>query len=340
MERWSKDAVWQWWNEIDWPVGANYVTSNAVNDIEMWMDQTFDPELISKELTWASQIGMNSVRVFLPYIVWQKERNLFEANFEMFLQLAANHGLKVLPILFDDCAFDFGSEPVYGPQPEPVPGVHNSRWVPSPGFAVQDDPVQLEKCQEYVYAVVGNHAQDPRILAWDLYNEPGNTQRAEKCLPLLEAAFIWARKCSPIQPLTAGVWTWANGYEKVNETCWALSDVISLHAYTSLENTKLWVNKAKAYERPIMITEWLHRPNNNTIEDHLPFFHDEKIGIWQWGLVQGKTQTNLNWATMNGGMPDPYPVLWQHDIFYQNGTAYRSSEIELYKALTENNKDC
>jgi len=334
MERWNKEAAWKWWDEHDWPVGANYVTSDAVNDIEMWMNDTFNPKLIDKELGWAADIGFNTVRVFLSYVVWQHEQAVFENNFETFLRLAAKNQLTVLPILFDDCAFDFGSEPVYGQQPEPVPGVHNSRWVPSPGFAVQDDPVQFALCQDYVDAIVGKHAKDERIFAWDLYNEPGNTGRFAKCLPLLTAVFDWARAHHPVQPLTAGVWTFAEDEEKVNRFCWENSDIISLHAYTDLDRTKQLIAQAKDHGRPVMITEWLHRPNKNTIEDHLPFFHEEKIGIWQWGLVRGKTQTNLSWNTMNGGTPEPDPVLWQHDVLQSDGTAYCSAEIELYKKLT------
>lgn len=331
MERWRIEKIQKWWEWKKWPIGANYVTSDAVNDVEMWMNSTFNPPLIEKELKMARRIGMNSVRVFLSYIVWRKEGPTFERNFETFLRLAHEQGITVMPVLFDDCAFDFGAEPTYGPQPAPVPGVSNSRWVPSPGFIIQDSPEQLEACKEYVDSIIGLHREDDRILVWDLYNEPGNTGRKEKCLPLLSRAFQWARALNPSQPLTAGVWNYAEN-EEVNMFQFEQSDVISLHVYTPLARTKELIDLAKAYERPILVTEWLHRPAGNLIKDHLPLFHAEKIGAWQWGLVLGRTQTNLAWETMNGGLPDPHPVLWQHDILYPDGTPYRQEEIDIIRS--------
>ena len=333
MQRWTAEEAQAWWAKQKWPIGINYVTSDAVNDVEMWMDATFHPALIEGELKLAAQLGLNSVRVFLSYAVWKHEREVFLQNFEAFLALAEKAGLSVMPILFDDCAFDFGKEPEYGPQPDPVPGVHNSRWVPSPGFRTQDDPEELAALEEYVRAVIGPHRADPRILVWDLYNEPGNSSRRDKALPLLKKAFEWARSCSPVQPLTAGVWKFT-GNEAVERWCAENSDVISLHAYTPYERTCELIAQYKEQNRPLLITEWMHRPAGNTILTHLPLFHREKIGAWQWGMLQGKTQTNLSWSTMNGGTPDPDPALWQHDLLRPDGTPYDPAETDLIAELS------
>lgn len=333
MEKWTKEEAQAWWDRQVWPVGANYVTSDAVNDVEMWMDASFHPSLIRTELKTAAQLGFNTVRVFLSYLVWLREGETFLKNFDIFLALATEAGLSVLPILFDDCAFDFGREPEYGPQPAPVYGVHNSRWVPSPGFSVQDDPAQDESLNRYIESVVGAHRTDARILAWDLYNEPGNSGRKEKALPLLKKAFSIARSMRPVQPLTAGVWM-HEGNEAVEAFCLENSDVVSLHAYTPLARTRELIARYAQYGRPLFITEWLHRPARNTLHDHLPLFRREKIGAWQWGMIQGKTQTNLSWATMSGGAPDPAPVLWQHDLLFSDGTPYDPSETALIAELS------
>lgn len=332
MERWSTDKANAWWNNCTWSMGFNYVPSDAVNDIEMWMNGTFNIGLIGHELALAGQYGYNALRVFLSYAVWKAEKETFLQNFELFLQTADKNGMKVMPVLFDDCAFDFGTEPVYGPQLPPCPGVHNSRWVPSPGFALQDSGAEQPLLAEYVKSVIGRHRADERVLIWDLYNEPGNTDRTDKCLPLLKNAFEWARAERPVQPLTAGIWRFS-GNEAANEFQLRNSDVISLHAYTPLEKTKSLIAAAAAEGRPVMVTEWLHRPNHNGFEDHLPFFRENKIGIWQWGLIRGKTQTNLSWATMNGGVTDPDPVLWQHDLLYPDGRPYKPEETELIRRL-------
>ena len=46
MERWTNQAANEWWQHQKWPVGINYVTSDAVNNVEMWMDSTFNDSLI------------------------------------------------------------------------------------------------------------------------------------------------------------------------------------------------------------------------------------------------------------------------------------------------------
>ena len=328
--RWTEEKAAAWWRKQQWPLGVNYVTSDAVNSVEMWMKDTFHPRLIEKELRMASDIGYNSVRVFLSFTVWNHERGAFLDSFEAFLGIAEQCSISVLPILFDDCAFDGGADPVYGRQPDPVPGVHNSRWVPSPGFQVQDDPALFSLCGEYLHSVMEAHRNDARILAWDLYNEPGNTGRGEKCLPLLRGAFAWARDVDPDQPLTAGIWR-HDGPDSVNGFLADHSDVISLHAYTPLEKTKALVAGCRRGSRPVFITEWLHRPAGSAFADHLPYFREEKIGAWQWGMIVGKTQTNLHWQTMNGGAPDIHPAIWQHDIVLQDGTPYDEEELRLIR---------
>ena len=67
--------------------------------------------------------------------------------------------------------------------------------------------------------VVGAFANDPRILAWDVWNEPDNgdgipTRKSEPknkneiILGLLPQVFAWARTAHPTQPLTSGSVAW------------------------------------------------------------------------------------------------------------------------------------
>lgn len=328
MDVWTSERANAWYEKIAWQVGFNYVPSTAVNSTEMWRKDTFDEAVIRKELRWAKEFGYNSLRVFLQYIVWEKEREGFLQNFERFLCIAAENGFSVLPVLFDDCAFDQGMDPFYGDQYPPVPGIHNSRWTPSPGFSNADDPKKQPLLQEYVHAVVGAHANDERILAWDLYNEPGNTARGNEALPLLVNVFRWARECDPAQPLTAGPWN-PGVYDSVYYAMLELSDVLSFHSYEALEKTiSNCVKPLEKLNKPIFVTEWLSRQRNNTFETHLPYWAENKISCWQWGLVVGKTQTNL-W----GGVRNEKPEVWQHDVFYPDGTVYRQEEMELLRRL-------
>ncbi len=152
-------------------MGANYIPRDAINELEMWQAATFDPREIDLELGWAQAIGMNTMRVFLHDLLWQQDAKGFQQRIDTFLSIAARHHIRPVFVLFDSC---WDPDPKLGPQRPPIPGVHNSGWVQSPGMAALSDPSQYPRLEAYVKGVIGAFANDPRILAWDLWNEPDN----------------------------------------------------------------------------------------------------------------------------------------------------------------------
>ena len=75
----------------------------------MWQNETFDPEIIGRELKWASEIGMNSVRVFLHDLIWQADAAGFKSRIEIFLQLADAVGIRTMFVLFRRLLVSAGS---------------------------------------------------------------------------------------------------------------------------------------------------------------------------------------------------------------------------------------
>ena len=126
-----------WYAAQPWPVGANFLPSTAINELEMWQADTFDPVTIDRELGWAEGIGMNTMRVFLHNLLWEQDPKGFEQRIDTFLTIAARHHIRPVFVLFDSCWEPF---PKLGPQHPPIPGVHNSGWVQAPGAAVLADP--------------------------------------------------------------------------------------------------------------------------------------------------------------------------------------------------------
>src|SRR5690606_13378586 len=61
-EIWTKERANDWYAEQEWLVGANFNPSTAINQLEMWQEESFDAETIDKELGWAADIGMNTMR--------------------------------------------------------------------------------------------------------------------------------------------------------------------------------------------------------------------------------------------------------------------------------------
>lgn len=325
-----KEKAWEWYKNIGPICGCNYLPRTAVNMTEMWQADTFAPKTIDQELGWAEDAGYNSVRVFLQYLVWKDDPKGLKERIDEFLTIAHKHGIRVMIILFCDCAFA-GKEPYLGKQDAPIPGVHNSGWVPSPGLKRVTDRSVWPELEKYVKDIVSTFGHDGRVLIWDLYNEPGNSNMGEKSLPLAEAAFAWAREMEPSQPLTIGAW--ADFQSPISRRLMELSDVVSFHAYDDVNGVKSKIEICQSFGRPLICTECLRRQGGNTFSTILPIFAEHHVGWYNWGLVAGRTQTYMPWGSKKG---DAMPTLWQHDVFHDDGKPYDSQEIELIRKFEFN----
>lgn len=349
-KRWSEEKAWEWYRERPWIVGCNYVPSCCINSIEIWQEYEFDDvlESVKKELTIASQIGINSIRMIIPFFVWQHQGEGLKTRIDRFLSVCDVYGISLMPVFFDDCCVPKSQykEPHLGKQPKPAIG-HHGGVVNTPfgdskevGWHIGDDERNWPYLQQFVQDIVSTFCQDSRIILWDIWNEPGNSNRGNKSLPLMERAFEWAREIDPLQPLSAGPWSFPDGYLKlegdispIEKRALILSDVTTFHFYGDYDKIKEVIHQLRETERPLLITEWLNRPFGNCVETHLPLFKKEGIGCYHWGLVNGKTQTNEPWDILRT-IPNLDLSMWQHDLFCLDGTPYSDKEIEIFKKLT------
>ena len=325
---WSAEQAQEWYKQWGWLRGADFIPSTAINQLEMWQAETFDPETIDRELGYAESIGYNSMRVYLHHLAWQIDTAGFKNRMKEYLNIADKHGISTLFVFFDDCW-----NPTYqaGKQPDPKPGIHNSGWVRDPGDSIFINPSMIGSLEKYVKDILRTFSDDSRIVLWDVYNEPGNSGYGNKSLPLLEKVFEWGREINPSQPLSAGVWNWdlkdLCDYQIKN------SDVITYHNYGDSIDHKRYIDTLRSLtQKPLICTEYMARTRNSLFKDILPMLKRENIGAYNWGLVAGKTNTIYAWDTP---MPDgSEPKIWFHDIFRQDGTPYDEEEIKLIKSLT------
>ncbi|MBN2562474.1 MAG: hypothetical protein JXQ75_16230 [Phycisphaerae bacterium] len=329
--RWSKEKANQWYAAQPWPVGCNYVPSTAINQIETWQAETFDPKTIERELGWAEGIGFNAVRVFSHDLVWEADPAGFNKRVVEFLGICAKHKIRVIFTFFTNGCYGLEGEPRLGKQPDPVPGVHNSGWVQSPGVDSVNDPARWGRLEKYVKDVMTDFRGDDRILLWDLYNEPGNPKKGCKGLPLLRKVFEWARAVNPSQPLTSCL-EWRTP-EEMTRFLVENSDVITFHSYEKPKAlASKWVPLSQTYGRPVLCTEYMARPRGSTFQAILPIFRRERIGAISFGLVAGKMNTIFPWGSKAGS---PEPKVWFHDIFRPDGTPFDPEEVALIRRLTE-----
>ncbi len=327
--RWTESKAVVWYQRYPWILGCNFIPSTAVNQIEMWQGETFDTVAIGRELGWASSLGFNTIRVYLHDLPWAADRDGFRRRINLFLEIADRHKIMVVFVLLDDC---WNTNPKQGPQPAPVPGVHNSRWVQCPGTKVVVDSDLWPRVERYVKDVIRTFATDQRILMWDLYNEPGNSAHGKKALPLLEKVFDWAREIGPSQPLTAGVYDGCDG--DIEDYLLETSDVLTFHNYQDEDKLVSRIRDLKERNRPLICTEWMARTEGSTIETHLPVFKKERVGALLWGLVAGKTQTIYPWGSKEGSPP---PEVWFHDLLKPDGQPFDPREVDVIRALTGKN---
>jgi len=345
--RWTEARANQWYAQQPWLVGSNYIPATAINELEMWQADTFDPKRIDLELGWAEGLGMNTMRVFLHDLPWQQDAAGFRKRIDAFLAIAARHHIKPMLVLFDSC---WDPAPKLGRQHAPTPGVHNSGWVQSPGASALQDASQQARLESYVRGVVGAFAGDDRIVAWDIWNEPDNpntssygakepANKVDLVLGLLPKAFAWARAANPKQPLTCGVWKgdWSSN-EKLSpmeKIQLEQSDVISFHNYDAPGELEKHIEWLQRLHRPLLCTEYMARGNKSTFAGSLPVLKKYRVAAINWGLVAGKTQTFLPWDSWKQAYVNREPAIWFHEVFRTDGKPYLPEEVTLIKSLTK-----
>lgn len=329
--RWTEEKANEWYAAQQWPVGFDYVTASAINQIEMWQAESFDPATIELEMQRAQDLGFNTARIFLIDLVWEADPDGFKDRIDQFLTIADRHGIKAIVTFFTNGGKNFA--PKLGKQPDSQQGVHNSQWIQSPGAEKVNNPECWPRLKAYVQDIVSRFANDPRILMWCLYNEPENHARKANSLPLMRQLFDWARDVNPTQPLSAPLWKRPGAPKSdlpivafLGENC----DVMSFHCYEGPETMEAFIADMKQFNRPVICTEYMGRPKS-TFKEILPILKREKVGAISWGLTAGKCNFHLQWSSKPG---DPEPTVWFHDIYRLDGTPYSQEEVDFIKAMT------
>ena len=284
-------ATPHWWkgDDFSWVRGANYIPSYAINDVEQWLD--YQPEVVERELELATRLRLNSVRVWLQYFAYETDREKFLANYEDFITRCAKYGIRPMFVLFDGC---FGADPAIG-----VPG-----WVANPG------PIRMQKeywpkLEKYVDDVVGKHVGDPRILFWDVMNEPSSLG-APAILGAPDAAYTFAqafcayvRKIDNTHPATIGVGNHRDIPRILDDV-----DVVTFHSYQVFEKTfemDIAAARKANKDKAMLITEVTTNEMGQEPEMTFRVMRENKIGWYFWHLVMGKLPLTVRSAFDTNG---------------------------------------
>jgi endo-1,4-beta-mannosidase len=170
----------------------------------------FDGDQAARELAAAARYGANAIRIWWDWHAWRMHRRKAMAAFEESVEIIGDLGMKVMPTLFN-----LWHDGLY-----PAGGTHLEFLYNCP----------REIFREYVGEVVGRFADDERIAAWDICNEPG-VWSLEEPVQKLQADFVremtgYAREAGPSQAITIG--TMAGENVRIFAD---VVDVISIHPY-------------------------------------------------------------------------------------------------------------
>ena len=360
MEKWSNEKAWEWYNSRPWMRGFNFVPSDCSGWVELWQEYNHSAkvETIRRELALARQIGFNAVRQFLAFDVWMYQRESFMANVEEYLSIAHENGLGVMLVLISDGGRpkkkpEFGEinagvfHGSFKPESRMIPGIFPCTDAPAPAtapaapaplYSPVDEPELAEKFYEYVDELASRYAKDERVIVWNIWNEPGNSNRGTLSVPHMKRAFEIVRSYDPIQPLCADLWrlpknNCIDSLPEEERIALELSDIISYHDYGSLDHSVRVIEFLRQFDRPMLNTEWLHRVQFNNVATHLPLYYNNGIGIFNWGFVNGKFKGHEPWEACwrryaKGEKLDISK--WQHDLLRQNYRPYDPEEIKKF----------
>lgn len=344
--KWTCEEANEWYAKLGWLRGCNFIGSDCTNRLDMFQSYKAEEKLktAEKELALAQKIGFNTVRIWANFDVYYAEPDSYMEIFDKYIDLCGKYGQKVMVVLAHEEDLPRGDIFVPKPMGEQAYalGEHQGR-IPMSEEELQKAPKHYMEYPElrplYIEMVertVRKYANDERVFCWNILNEPGITI-GERCMDILRTLFDTVRALDPIQPLTADIWRGVKGdriQTAEEKLAFELSDVISFHSYQSYEKLVREIHFHKQSNRPIFLTEWLHRINHNTIQEVYPLLYITGVSHHCWGFVVGKTQTHEPWPVMweewDRGEDRGYDFTkWQHDLFRPNLRPYDPREIAL-----------
>ena len=344
--QWTPEEANAWYEKQGWLRGFNLVGSKCANRLDMFQKYKSEEKLeqLEKELALAEKIGFNTIRLWSNFDVYYAEEDSYMEIFEKYIELCAKYGQKVMIMLTHEEDLPRGD--VFVPkkmgEQEYALGIHFGRIPLTPEQEklqpkhYMEYPEIKDKFIEMVEKTVSKYAKDERILAFNIWNEPGITI-GERSIPLIDELFKLVRSYDPIQPVCADVWRNVKGDKiqtKEEQFAYDNSDIISFHSYQSFDKLVAEINFHKKTNRPLFLTEWLNRVNHNNVFDIYPMLFLSNVSCHCWGFVVGKVQNDEPWPDLwqqwdEGGARNYDFTKWQHDLFRQNFRPYDPYEIEL-----------
>ncbi|KAK3236151.1 hypothetical protein CYMTET_53699 [Cymbomonas tetramitiformis] len=327
-------------------LGAEYTPARASNTLWWWNFDEYEDDVLLELEAARRHFGYTTLRMFLHPLLYEADDVAFISNITRFVEIAETKDMRVGFVFFDDCFAHEGAdlnEPCL-PSRDPVQSGCEvgsfgqsqccmNCWVASP----QDkdrDPSDVDRYRPYVTTIVSAFKNDPRVLWWEIFNEPN--EASSFSLTLRSAAYSWAKAVHPTQPVIS---------------CWDDNDATDIIDHHSYSGNFIEMSKA-TYSDPLksaFITEsgcrWYRTLDKDAgsplnVVNWLNFLLEERKRrrsavpfvpgvMFAWELMVGNVNTRFQWEDPAGLTPEP-PIPWCGSLF-PDGTPVSYTEAAIIR---------
>lgn len=242
--------------------GAVYLPQKDWNAYQLWAN--YDEAVVERELGYAARLGVNSLRVWSSYEFWREDATKCFERTEEFLSTCEHYDIRPVFVLFEaPPKRPPTKQNLHSTDPKSAFGVHSpsrSEILRKRNWKGYDgSPIQFAR------RWANEFATDPRVLATEIMNEPGDVQpRKRFVFDALDAV----REAAPDATLTMGTKDvrYAKVYDRNDDL-----DVYQFHMNLPKDPTEaeLYIARQRALtdqpedthddtdtKKPLWCTEW------------------------------------------------------------------------------------
>jgi len=258
------------YEDYGWLRGMNVIPSWAARIEEAWW--FYEPERFREEIALGRKIHLNCIRLWFEFTAWMADPDKMLNNFLDAVAAINEHGMKTMPCLFNtwhDAIWDYG------------------------GTYPTNMERDLRGHFEYVRAMGKTFANDSRILAWDLCNEPQSVTSETSEFRWLKQIAAELRGCGVRQPVTIGT-----ALSKSMDVFAQFCDVLSCHPYSCTveameRNHAICKEVQNRHKKPMLCNECVPGCLDDSKRAECAKFNISALtaagwGWMGWGLKEGK----------------------------------------------------
>ena len=249
--------------------GANYRGANAANTTDYWLH--YDSSETERDLTYANQLKLNQLRVFVSCAAWEADKQAFRNNLLDLARACNRHHIGLMVTIGETQTF------------------------------INDDrTINHDRILTFITELVTALGNEPALAFWDASNEPDYNaagspgDQQEKRIEIARQIADLLHELDKKTPVTIGM-----AYERNMEALADAVDVLSFHDYLSTRAAiKEDIAQAKAFAskvgKQVMNTEIgciaRANPYDVTLEEHMK----ADVGWYIWELMITKRWGNVH----------------------------------------------